>query len=213
MDAVVPGGVAFDLSATQAAALKEGLPDLEREVRALRDIYDDHAGLQDRFSGAGHVAPALARDLGLIGLAGRASGQSWDARADHPTAPYDVLEIRQCGELSGDVAARVAVRFDEVFESLRLSAALLDGLPAGAVRIEPPPAPAGHLGVGWIEGWRGPVLVMLESGEAETIRRCHPHDPSWQNWPVLEHAVLGNIVPDFPLINKSFNLSYSGQDL
>jgi Ni,Fe-hydrogenase III large subunit len=64
-----------------------------------------------------------------------------------------------------------------------------------------------------LEGWRGPVLVALEAGPAGSIRRCHPHDPSWQNWPVLEHAIIGNIVPDFPLINKSFNLSYSGHDL
>ena len=61
--------------------------------------------------------------------------------------------------------------------------------------------------------WRGPVLVALTSGPDGSIRRCHPHDPSWSNWPVLEHAVIGNIVPDFPLINKSFNLSYSGHDL
>jgi Ni,Fe-hydrogenase III large subunit len=72
---------------------------------------------------------------------------------------------------------------------------------------------AGALGVGLVEGWRGPVLVGLEAGAAGGIARCHPHDPSWQNWPVLEHAVIGNIVPDFPLINKSFNLSYSGHDL
>jgi Ni,Fe-hydrogenase III large subunit len=68
-------------------------------------------------------------------------------------------------------------------------------------------------GVGMIEGWRGPVFLAIESDAGGMIRRCHPHDPSWQNWPVLEHAVIDNIVPDFPLINKSFNLSYSGHDL
>jgi Ni,Fe-hydrogenase III large subunit len=72
---------------------------------------------------------------------------------------------------------------------------------------------AGARGLGWVEGWRGEVLVALHAGAAGRIRRCHPHDPSWQNWPALEHAVLGNIVPDFPLINKSFNLSYAGVDL
>ena len=75
---------------------------------------------------------------------------------------------------------------------------------------EPPPF---HLGLGFIEGWRGPVFVALETGPDGTIRRCHPHDPSWSNWPVLEHAVIGNIVADFPLINKSYNLTYSGHDL
>jgi len=69
------------------------------------------------------------------------------------------------------------------------------------------------IGAGWVEGWRGEVFVALELGDDGSTRRCHCHDPSWQNWPVLEHAVIGNIVPDFPLINKSFNLSYSGHDL
>ena len=67
--------------------------------------------------------------------------------------------------------------------------------------------------MGWVEGWRGDVLIALETADAGRIHRLHPHDPSWRNWPLLERAVLGNIVPDFPLINKSFNLSYSGQDL
>ena len=213
MDAIVPGGVAAELGDAERLALLEAIAPLQQEVSRMREIYDDHAGLQDRFSGAGRVAPTLAAQLGLIGLAGRASGQSWDLRADHPTAPYDKLAMQMAGELGGDVEARVAIRFDEVFESLRLCRELLDGLPAGPVRMELPQAPAGRLGVGWVEGWRGPVLLALESGEGGRIRRCHPHDPSWQNWPVLEHAIIGNIVPDFPLINKSFNLSYAGQDL
>ena len=71
----------------------------------------------------------------------------------------------------------------------------------------------GALGIGMIEGWRGPIFLALEAGDGGMIRRCHPHDPSWQNWPVIEHAIIDNIVPDFPLINKSFNLSYSGHDL
>jgi len=75
------------------------------------------------------------------------------------------------------------------------------------------PPPAGAAAVGLIEGWRGPVVIGLEAGPDGTIRRCHPQDPSWHNWPALEHAIIGNIVPDFPLINKSFNLSYSGHDL
>jgi Ni,Fe-hydrogenase III large subunit len=86
-------------------------------------------------------------------------------------------------------------------------------LPKGGLRVGVAAPPAGRAGVGLIEGWRGPVLVALSAGAGGYVARCHPHDPSWQNWPVLEHAVIGNIVPDFPLINKSFNLSYSGHDL
>jgi Ni,Fe-hydrogenase III large subunit len=113
----------------------------------------------------------------------------------------------------GDVAARVSVRFDEAFESIRLVQALVKQLPPGEIRAPLAKAKSGARGLGWVEGWRGEILVALETAEANRIHRLHPHDPSWQNWPLLERAVMGNIVPDFPLINKSFNLSYSGQDL
>jgi len=90
---------------------------------------------------------------------------------------------------------------------------MVDALPSGEIVTALPALREFRQGIGCAEGWRGPVWVALECGPGGTIRRCHPHDPSWQNWPVLEHAVIGNIVPDFPLINKSFNLSYSGHDL
>ena len=110
-------------------------------------------------------------------------------------------------------AAGASVRFEEIVESLRLIALILSSLPAGDIAAPVPDAPENAFGIGWVEGWRGEVLIALETGADNRIRRCHPHDPSWQNWPLLERAVLGNIVPDFPLINKSFNLSYSGHDL
>ena len=114
---------------------------------------------------------------------------------------------------NGDVAARVTIRFEETLESLRLIRAMCASLPRGATGtpVELPASAA--CGAGWIEGWRGEILVALELDAGCAIRRCHCHDPSWQNWPVLEHAVMDNIVPDFPLINKSFNLTYSGHDL
>jgi Ni,Fe-hydrogenase III large subunit len=110
------------------------------------------------------------------------------------------------------VAARVQVRFDEVVESLQLCQMLVEDLQPCTIQTEVQVAEAGRLGIGLIEGWRGPVMIALETDRQGAIRRCHAHDPSWQNWPILEYAILGNIVPDFPLINKSFNLSYSGQD-
>jgi Ni,Fe-hydrogenase III large subunit/Ni,Fe-hydrogenase III component G len=213
MDFVAPGGVARDLAPECAAAMRDECATLEREVRTLHDIYDEHDGLQDRFRACGIVTPALAAKLGLTGLAGRASGQARDVRCDFPSAPYDSLAVRKAGAEGGDVAARVAVRFDETFESLRLVRAILDALPEGEFATLLPEPPAFKKALGMVEGWRGPVLLALECGPGGTIRRCHPHDPSWANWPVIEHSVIGNIVPDFPLINKSFNLSYSGHDL
>ena len=216
MDCIVPGGTAVDVDAAAAAKIAAQCEATAREARELRSIYDEHAGLQDRFVGTGQVSPELAAQLGLTGLAGRASGQRADLRADHPWPPYDTLAPTMAMHRAGDVAARVAVRFAELFESLRLIGAMLAALPAGEHRSEIRLRDGPSVGAGWVEGWRGQVFVALEldgASQGHRIRRCHCHDPSWQNWPVLEHAVIGNIVPDFPLINKSFNLSYSGHDL
>jgi Ni,Fe-hydrogenase III large subunit/Ni,Fe-hydrogenase III component G len=213
MDAVIPGGVARDLSAAGIARMQSECSALDKSVALLKGIYDEHSGLQDRFITCGRVTPELAAQLGLIGLAGRASGQAWDLRVEYPCVPYNELEVRMATHRNGDVAARVMMRFEEVSESLRLIRAMLDRMPPGDVALPVPAAAMGAFGVGWVEGWRGEVLIALEAADGNRIRRLHPHDPSWQNWPLLEHAVLGNIVPDFPLINKSFNLSYSGHDL
>jgi Ni,Fe-hydrogenase III large subunit/Ni,Fe-hydrogenase III component G len=212
MDRIVPGGVETDVNDAQRIVIAQQVKAIGAEVRVLHDIFDEHSGLQDRFLTAGRVTHDLARQLGLAGLAGRASGQAFDLRADHPCAPYSDLAVKKVVHSGGDVAYRVRVRFEEIEESLRLILAILDQLPAGPLKAAAhEPKPDGF-GVGWVEGWRGEVLVALETGDGGRIRRCHAHDPSWQAWPLLEHAVIGNIVPDFPLINKSFNLSYSGQD-
>jgi Ni,Fe-hydrogenase III large subunit len=213
MDWIVPGGVRSDVGAQDAATLLADCEVLEAQVREIESIYDAHAGLQDRFVGTGCIAPELARRLGLTGLAGRASGAAGDLRRDAGPAPYPELDVRVATRADGDVAARVAVRFDEIFESLRLLRTLLGALPPGPIHAAPGAPRPGACGAGWIESWRGELLVAIELDERGAIRRAHCHDPSWQNWPALEHAVIGNIVPDFPLINKSFNLSYSGQDL
>ena len=213
MDRIVPGGVAADPDPAMLSRIGGQCDSVEQEVRRLESAYESHAGLQDRFAGTGRASPTLAAQLGLTGLAGRASGQANDLRCDVRWPPYDELGVTKAVFTDGDVAARVAVRFAETYESLRLIRAICDRLPAGGVRTEiaPPGGPA--FGAGRVEGWRGEVLVALELGDDGAVARCHPHDPSWQNWPVLEHAIIGNIVPDFPLINKSFNLSYSGVDL
>jgi Ni,Fe-hydrogenase III large subunit/Ni,Fe-hydrogenase III component G len=213
MDVIVPGGLACDIDGDGVQAMRAQIGALRAQVRALKTIFDEHPGLQDRFIAAGRVAPELADQLGLCGLAGRASGMSWDLRVQFPPTPYDTLDVRMATHRNGDVAARATVRFEEVMESLDLCWVILDRLPRGETRADLPVPIDGSLGLGWVEGWRGEVLIALEAGANGSLRRVHPHDPSWQNWPVLEHAVIGNIVPDFPLINKSFNLSYSGVDL
>ncbi|MEW6132590.1 MAG: NADH-quinone oxidoreductase subunit C [Pseudomonadota bacterium] len=212
-DCIVPGGVAADIDDAARAGLGTIAGRIEAEVRELKTVYDEHTGLQDRFANTGICKPDLAARLGLTGLAGRASAQAWDARAQFPQAPYDQLEVNMATQRKGDVLARAEVRFAEVCESVRLIREILSRLPAGAIRATPKPVQARCEGLGWVEGWRGEVVVAVRIGDDGKLDRVHPHDPSWRNWPLLEVGVLGDIVPDFPLINKSFNLSYSGQDL
>jgi Ni,Fe-hydrogenase III large subunit len=213
LNAIVPGGTRSDLTAEASHALADRMERVAAGARLIQEIYEEHSGLRDRFVGAGRVSPELAKRLGLCGLAGRASGQAYDARVDLLSPPYEEIVPAKIVREEGDVAARVTVRFEELNESCRLAQLILEHLPRDAHRVEIGVPAADTLGIGLTEGWRGPVFVALEVGPNGMIRRCHPHDPSWQNWPVLEHAIIGNIVPDFPLINKSFNLSYSGHDL
>jgi Ni,Fe-hydrogenase III large subunit len=216
MDRIVPGGVAVDIEAAGLSTMVEQCTVIGGEVKRLRKLYDGHAGLQDRFATTGTIDAALARELSLTGMAARASGILLDGRAHRqgytPAAPYAALGVRPITDERGDVAARVAVRFDEIQESLRLLREIAVGMPGGATRVDVAPI-GGASGLGVIEGWRGEVLVGVQFAGDGTLARVHPHDPSWQIWPALEHAVMKDIVPDFPLINKSFNLSYSGVDL
>jgi Ni,Fe-hydrogenase III large subunit len=213
MDCIVPGGVDIEVRNPGAAELLGEADRLEAELHTLRTIYYDHAGLQDRCISCGRLESRTAAALGVVGLAARASGLAMDTRAFPGFAPYDELQPRISAHRNGDVAARIVVRFEEALESLQLQRRILRQLPDTNTKtaIQSPAERA--FGLGWVEGWRGEVFVALEAAAGGRVRRCHPHDPSWQNWPALEHAVVGNIVPDFPLINKSFNLSYAGADL
>ena len=212
MDYVVPGGVVREVPGHAVSRLCSFYDQLEPSVAQMRSIYDEHAGMQDRFRQTGRLEQPVAERLGALGMVARASGISCDLRRDLPWTPYDRLPVRVATQANGDVAARVQVRFDEIAGSLELCRHLVGDLPAGPVQNPMTAASPNLLGVGIIEGWRGPVMIALETGSDGAIRWAHAHDPSWQNWPLLERAILGNIVPDFPLINKSFNLSYSGQD-
>lgn len=211
-DAIQPGGVAGDVDAGAVDMLHSQGAVLLAEIRRLRAVFDAHEGLQNRLQTTGRVQPDLARRLGVLGLAGRASGQALDLRACPGFAPYADLGVQVACAEDGDVAARLEVRLDEAVESLRLCRDLLATLPDGAVRADLPQHIRPGLALGLVEGWRGPVCIALRADAQGRVARCHAHDPSWQNWPAVEWAVIGDIVPDFPLINKSFNLSYSGHD-
>jgi Ni,Fe-hydrogenase III large subunit len=154
----------------------------------------------------------VARDLGVVGVAGRASGFDHDLRRDVPHAFYDGLSFDVPVFTEGDVQRRMAVRREEVFQSCRIIRQVLDALPAGAVSVDIGPVPADRCALGYVEGWRGEIFHWIHTGPGDRLARCKIKDPSLQNWPALSEAILGNIIPDFPVVNKSFNLSYSGTD-
>ncbi len=213
MDCVLPGGVGVDLSASGAARIRELLSAVRRSFPALVELYDDTASLQDRTVGAGALDPALARQYACGGFIGRAAGRNFDARRDLAYPPYDELRFEVPVRDDGDVDARIWIRIREVEQSLALIEQILARLPAeGPLRA---PLSAGRAGEGLalVEGFRGDILAAVRLDVEGRVERCHLRDPSWLQWPLLEAAIAGDIVADFPLCNKSFNCSYSGQDL
>jgi Ni,Fe-hydrogenase III large subunit len=210
-DCVVPGGTAADLDTKHIPVLRALLEKITKQFPRLVDLYDNTASLQDRTVGTGFLAPALASQFGAGGYVGRASGRTFDARRDLPYAPYDRLTFQAPVLEEGDVNARVWIRIREVEQSISLIDQIIADLPSGAYFVEPP-SKAGE-GLALVEGFRGDVLAWVRLEENGRVARCHLRDPSWFQWPLLEAAIEGNIVADFPLCNKSFNCSYSGCDL
>jgi Ni,Fe-hydrogenase III large subunit len=213
MDAVAPGGVTVDLTAEGIEAIGTLIAEARRAFPKLVRLYDNTASLQDRTVGAGVLKSELARQFGAGGFVGRASGRDFDARRDCSYPPYDVLAFKVPTRQSGDVNARIWVRIAEVGESLDLIEAMLARLPDGPIRVALPAPRAPCEGFAFVEAFRGDLFVHVRLAEDGTVARCHLRDASWLQWPLLEAAIEGNIVADFPLCNKSFNCSYSGCDL
>ncbi len=212
MDRIVPGGVADGIFLHGSADIQMLLAEIRRIFPALIELYDNTASLQDRTVTTGIVQPSLVRQFGAGGYVGRASGRAFDARRAPGYAPYDQLTFDVPVFEGGDVNARVWVRIREVEQSLSLIDQIVDRLPDGPMRTGIDMAGAKGEGLGLVEAFRGDVLawVRIDGGH---IARCHLRDASWFQWPLLEAAIEGNIVADFPLCNKSFNCSYSGHDL
>lgn len=209
---VCPGGIRRPWDPDQLARQIRALDRFEQDFKDVAGIIESSDGTRDRWERTGILHPDKARDLGIVGVGGRASGQNLDVRRDHPYAAYGSLEIDVPVYQEGDVLRRVQVRIDEVRHSLRLIRAAEARLDFGAHRVAMPPLPADRYALGAVEGWRGEILYWIRTAANNRLARCKVKDPSLNNWPALVEAVQGNIVPDFPVINKSFNLSYSGTD-
>jgi Ni,Fe-hydrogenase III large subunit/Ni,Fe-hydrogenase III component G len=213
MDAIVPGGIARDIAADGAAHVQALLTEVRRMFPRLVELYDNTASLQDRTVNTGIVKPDYVRQFGAGGYVGRASGRAFDARRTPGYAPYIDLRFDVPILDAGDVNARVWIRIREVEQSLSLIEQILNRLPAGTIQAAVKPNGKICEGLGLTEAFRGDVLIWLRLDGKGRVERCHLRDASWFQWPLLEAAIEGNIVADFPLCNKSFNCSYSGHDL
>lgn len=216
MDVIVPGGVARDMSSYGIPAMRALLAEIRKVFPRLIELYDNTASLQDRTVTTGIVKTAYVRQFGAGGYVGRASGRDFDARRATPYAPYNALSFEVPVLEAGDVNARVWIRIREVEQSLALIGQILDrlGEPGGLQTALPlRTGRAACEGMALTEAFRGDVLAWLRLDDELRVARCHLRDASWFQWPLLETAIEGNIIADFPLCNKSFNCSYSGADL
>ncbi|MFK4104217.1 NADH-quinone oxidoreductase subunit C [Streptomyces sp. NPDC019531] len=206
---VVPGGTALHALPDPAQ-----LNAIGTDIREITDLALGHSTVRDRFTGTAVLNTDAAREIGCLGYVARASGLHGDARIAHPFTPYDTgLDVPVHD--SGDVLARFLVRAEEIDTSLALIEQFADGLaaPGAVLGTSPGPGAGPRTGVGLVEGWRGTIATRVELTTDGTLARVKPVDPSFFNWPALPVALADTIVPDFPLTNKSFNLSYAGNDL
>jgi Ni,Fe-hydrogenase III large subunit/Ni,Fe-hydrogenase III component G len=223
---VVVGGVACELPGPGAPAVEirpagsEGGSTISAEIdAAVRDFLEiveiclSHSLVLDRLERAGTLDTATARDHAVRGYVARASGIDVDARRDHPRAPYDELSFTVPVFASGDAHARALVRVEEVKVSAQIIRQAVEALPPGPLAVPVPALPPFAPAFAVVEGWRGAIVHWVTGDERGRLHRVKIVDPSFLNWPALSRAVIDNIVPDFPLCNKSFNQSYSGNDL
>jgi len=213
MDQIIFGGVVTDLSEAAIESIHQQIRGFQRELKALYPIIEHNDSLQDRLVTTGILKPETAQLIGALGYVGKASHHNFDVRKNLPSFPYEELYIAVPNYTAGDVAARFKVRAAETLTSLHLINEFLKSLPPGKIALKSLPSLAQKEGFGYVEGWRGETLAYVRFDEKERVARYFPRDPSWLNWPALEHLIHGNIVPDFPLCNKSVNGSYSGHDL
>ncbi|PIR19497.1 MAG: hydrogenase, partial [Elusimicrobia bacterium CG11_big_fil_rev_8_21_14_0_20_64_6] len=210
---VRPGGAAFDLTGDMARDFSVRLARARTDVSSIGDLLFDSSSVLGRFDETGVVRRQTALDLGFVGLAARASGLDLDVRRDHSDGFYRFRHIPVVKMESGDVYARAMLRYLEALRSLDFLEELAPNLPRGAAFAACPAPRAGLFSIALVEGWRGEIVHTAETGPDGRFRSYRIVDPSFHNWPAVAMAMRGGEISDFPLCNKSFNLSYAGHDL
>jgi Ni,Fe-hydrogenase III large subunit len=210
---LIPGGVRFDLTDAMRGDAIKRLARAEKDLGQVAQMIFESNSIVTRFEKTGTVHNKTARELGLVGPSGRASGCDRDVRRDHPYGLYKEIPIPVAVRAEGDVMSRAVVRWLEIGHSLEFLKKVLDGLPRGPLAEAAGPMKPDALTVAMIEGWRGEIVHVAATDESGRLDTFKIVDPSFHNWFGLTMAIRANQISDFPLCNKSFNLSYAGHDL
>lgn len=208
-----PGGIRKEFIAGKESRIIEQLKKIRTELTDTVKIIRSNSLFIDRVENTGILMPQTAKDFNAVGPGGRASGRNFDVRKNFPYEAYGRLDFRIPVYQYGDVNCRMNVKIEECFQAIDLMLNAIEAMPEGKVFESIPSLEAYRFAFGLTEAPRGENIHFVMAGEKNTIFRYKIRTPSFCNWPALCHAVKGNIVPDFPLINKSFNLSYAGNDL
>jgi len=209
------GGVTKNIDKEEKEKLSADLEKLEKDFLEIVEVAENCTSLLNRLQGTGTLTHKIAKNYGVTGVPAKAVGMSHDARVNFPYAAYGELDLQDNNnEKDGDVRARFRVRINEVSSSMEIIQKTLKNLPIGSIcDTSSYQLKKNSLSVSIVEGWRGEIVYFVTTDKNGVISRVAPRDPSFINWTVLGEVGVGNVVPDFPLINKSFNLSYTGNDL
>ncbi|MGH7521204.1 MAG: NADH-quinone oxidoreductase subunit C [Gemmatimonadales bacterium] len=210
---VRPGGAAFDLTPAMAGEMRDRLQRLGEELDPVLVLMFETASVQARLEGVGVVPRTACAEFGFVGPVARACELPRDVRHDHPWGIFRFAHIPVSTMWAGDVLARALVRRLEIQRSLEFTIEQLGSLPKGPALVDCGPLRANELAVAMVEGWRGEIVHVVITDDQGRVRRHKVTDPSFHNWTALGLAMPGNEISDFPLCNKSFNLSYAGHDL
>ncbi len=207
------GGVDFDITAGLRDRVLNTIDKLEAEVALASEVFFSSASVLERFETTGVVSKETASAIGMVGPAARASGVPVDVRSDHPFGGFEFLPVHKLTLPGGDVFSRAYIRFIEIQQSMKIIREQLVGLADGQIIQTTGSLRPGRLVISLTEGWRGEIAYVLITDSEAKIRKVKIKDPSFNNWFALSLAVRGEGISDFPLCNKSFDLSYSGFDL
>jgi Ni,Fe-hydrogenase III large subunit len=207
------GGVRKDFVAGKEASVLAQLAKIRKELDDTAKIVRSNSMFTDRLENTGILKSDIAADLNAVGPGGRASGMYFDMRKSFPYVAYKQLDINMPEYFDGDIASRFNTKLDECFEAIGLMVKAVEEMPGGPVLKPVTSVEPYKCAFGVTEAPRGENIHWIMTGENNTIYRYKIRTPSFCNWPALCYAVRDNTVPDFPLINKSFNLSYAGNDL